>query len=79
MLVAQASRILHMKHRKDTMYRLTFRRIEKVEYYRQLKSIYAYHTRDEIGCQIGHLYDSNIEADKPFSNKKVLIEVIEVR
>ena len=79
MLVAQAQRILRMKHRKDIIYRLTFRRIDKAEYYHQLKSIYAYHTRDEIGCRVGNLYDSKIEPGKPFSNKKVIIEVIEVR
>lgn len=68
-----------MKYKKDIVYRLTFRRHNIYEYYRQLKSIYAYHTRNEIGCLVGHLYDSKIAYDKPFMNKKVKIEVLEIR
>ena len=68
-----------MKHKKDVIYQLTFLRSQHTEYYRQLKSIYAYHTRNEIGCKVGHLYDSKIEYNKPFLNKRVKIEVVEIR
>ena len=68
-----------MKYKKDVIYRLTFRRTQHTEYYRQLKSIYAYHNRDEIGCLVGNLYDFKIEYDKPFTNKRVKIELVEIR
>lgn len=68
-----------MKHKKEVVYQVSFLRTRRIEFYRQLKSIYLYHTREEIGCKIGHLYDSKIDYDKPFVNRNVRIEVVEVR
>jgi hypothetical protein len=68
-----------MKHKKEVIYQVSFLRTRQTEFYRQLKSIYIYHTRDEIGCKVGHLYDSKIEYGKPFMNRNVKIEVLEVK
>ncbi|WP_337043855.1 hypothetical protein [Emticicia sp. 17c] len=68
-----------MRHKRDVIYQLMFKNGKPTEFYRTLKNIYTYHTRDEIGCLVGHLYEAGIAPATPFENKRVKINVVEIR
>ena len=68
-----------MKHRKSQAYQLQFKNGNTTEVYNTLKSIYAYHSVEEIGCAVDWLWKKKIGVGNPFENTKVKISLIQIK
>ncbi|MBA4852070.1 hypothetical protein [Emticicia sp. BO119] len=68
-----------MRYSPTNIYLVEFLNGDNPEYYNKLKSIYNHHTRMDIGCCLGHLYDCHISPSNPYQNKKVRIRLIELK
>lgn len=68
-----------MRRGKDFLYKIEFKNGKPESHHRTLKSIYDYHSVEDIGCKVEWLWQNKIGIGNSFENEKVQITFIRVK